>query len=152
QVAMSHLLRAAGYEVRTYANAGEFLLAHCEDTPGCILLDVRMPGPSGLDLQRALAAKAKPWPIIFLSGYTDIPATVRAIKAGAADFLAKPVKSKVLLNAIQSAIDDDAKSRAGREKLRKWCASYQKLTSRELQVFERVVAGKMNKVIAGELG
>src|SRR5262249_51213726 len=91
-------------------------------------------------------------PIIFLSGYTDIPATVRAIKAGAADFLAKPVKSKVLLNAIQSAIEDDAKSRAGREKLRKWCASYQKLTSRELQVFERVVAGKMNKVIAGELG
>ncbi|MGH7936644.1 MAG: response regulator transcription factor, partial [Chthoniobacterales bacterium] len=111
QKAVSRLLRAAGYEVRSYANAGAFLLAHLDETPGCILLDLRMPGPSGLDLQEALALRPQPLPIIFLSGNADIPTSVRAMKAGATDFLTKPVERKPLLGAIQNALARDARKR-----------------------------------------
>jgi FixJ family two-component response regulator len=149
---ISNLLRAAGYVVRTYNSVGEFLLAGFDETPGCILLDVRLPGPSGLDLQRALTAGSKPLPIIFLSGYPDIPAAVQAIRAGAVDFLTKPVDGELLLSVIRRALTDDAKSRGIREQLKEWCTRYENLSPRELQVFERVVAGKMNKVIASELG
>jgi len=131
QLAMSQLLRAAGYDVRSYASAGEFLVAEFDETPGCILLDICMPGPNGLELQRALAVRTTPLPIIFLSGYGDIPTTVRAIKAGAVDFLTKPVKGEVLLRSIQMALADEGKGRDVREQLRKWCAGYESLTSRE---------------------
>jgi len=152
QVAIARLLRATHYEVRTYANAGDFLLRLPDDAPGCILLDLRMPGPTGLALQQALASRPDTLPIIFLSGHADVPATVQAMKAGAVDFLTKPVKREVLLHAIERALAQDAESRAARERLNAWRARYNSLTPRETEVLERIVSGRMNKEIAGELG
>jgi FixJ family two-component response regulator len=151
RVAIARLLRAVNYEVRTYANAGDFLLRQGDDAPGCILLDLRMPGPSGLALQEALANRPEQLPIIFLSGHGDIRATVRAMQAGAIDFLTKPVQRKDLLGAIDKALARDAENRVIRERLGKWRARFGALTPFELQVFERVVAGRMNKEIAAEL-
>jgi FixJ family two-component response regulator len=150
--AVSRLLRIAGYEVETYASAGDFLLAPQRDRPGCILLDIQMPGPSGLDLQKALTMQPQGPPIIFLTGHGDIPASVRAMKEGAIDFLTKPVEREALLNAIQSALEKDAQNRRIRDQLRDWRACYEALTGREREVFEGVVAGKLNKQIAAELG
>jgi FixJ family two-component response regulator len=152
QTAISRLLRAFGYAVRGYTNAGDFLLAEIDDAPGCILLDVRLPGPSGLDLQRALASRPNPLPIIFLSGYGDIPSSVQAIKAGAMDFLTKPVQRETLLKAIQNALARGIENRVLHDQLRNYRACYNTLTKREAEVFSRVVAGKMNKEIASELG
>ena len=152
QTAMSRLLRASGYEVRTYSSAGDFLLSHHDSTPGCILLDMRMPGPSGLDLQDALARQTDPLPIIFLTGHGDIASSVRAIKAGAVDFLTKPVDRQALLNAVRNALARDQENRVARAALKNWRANYDALTKRERQVFEGVVAGKLNKEIAAELG
>jgi FixJ family two-component response regulator len=137
RTAVMRLLRAAGYEVRGYPSAGEFMLARIEDAPGCVVLDVRMPGSSGLDLQAAFDSL----PIIFLTGHGDIPMSVRAMKAGAVDFLAKPVKREDLLNAIQHALARDAEVRT----------RFESLTPREREVFACVVAGKINKQIAAEL-
>jgi FixJ family two-component response regulator len=152
QTAISRLLRASGFEVRTYSNAGDFLLSRDDSTRGCILLDVRMPGPSGLDLQEALARQTDPLPIIFLTGHGDIRSSVRAIKAGAVDFLTKPVDREALLNAVKNALARDRENRAAQAELRSWRANYAALTLRERQVFEGVVAGKLNKEIAAELG
>lgn len=152
QTAMSRLLRAAGYETRIYTHANDFLLAPFDEAPGCLLLDIRMPGLNGLDLQEAVAARTEPLPIIFLSGFGDVPTTVRAIKAGAVDFLTKPVQREALLNAVQNALARDRQGRVMREQLRNWHVRYKTLTARELEVFERVIAGKMNKEIAGDLG
>jgi FixJ family two-component response regulator len=152
RTALVRLLRAANYEVRTYANAGDFLLRPPEAAPGCILLDVRMPGPSGLTLQEALAAQPEPLPVIFLSGHGDVPTAVRAMKSGAVDFLTKPVERKALLEAIERALARDAQARAARQRLRAWRNRYNGLTAREVEIFERVVSGKMNKEIADELG
>jgi len=152
QVAIARLLRATHYEVRTYGSAGDFLLRPPQDAPGCILLDLRLPGPSGLALQEALASRPDTLPIIFLSGHADVPATVQAMKAGAVDFLTKPVKREALLDAIQRALARDGKARAARERLNAWRERYISLTPREIEVLERVVSGKMNKEIAGELG
>ena len=152
RTALARLLRASDYEVLTYANAGDFLLRPPEAAPGCILLDVRMPGPSGLTLQEALAAQPEPLPVIFLSGHGDVPTAVRAMKSGAVDFLTKPVERKALLEAIESALARDAEARAARERLRVWRNRYNGLTAREAEIFERVVSGKMNKEIADELG
>jgi FixJ family two-component response regulator len=151
QVAIGRLLKAAGYEVRSYTDVGNFLLTSFDETPGCILLDVRMPGVSGLDLQEALALRTDTLPVIFLSGYGDVPSTVRAMKAGAIDFLTKPVQRELLLNAIHNALASDARERVLREQLKNWRTCYASLTERELEVFNRVIAGKMNKEIAGEL-
>ena len=117
QAAVSRLLRAAGYEVRCYASAGEFLVAAFDDRPGCVLLDVRMPGPSGLELQDALARMTWHRPIIFMSGYSDIPTTVQAIQAGAVDFLAKPIPRDTLLGAVRNALMREAEERIDRERL-----------------------------------
>jgi FixJ family two-component response regulator len=152
QTAVCRLLRASGYEVRTYSNAGDFLLGRRDSTAGCILLDVRMPGPSGLDLQEALARQTDPLPIIFLTGHGDIASSVRAIKAGAVDFLTKPVDRHALLNAVKNAIARDQENRLARAELRNRRANYEALTTRERQVLEGVVAGKLNKEIAAELG
>jgi FixJ family two-component response regulator len=138
--------------VRCYSSAGEFLVAAFDDRPGCMLLDVRMPGPSGLDMQDALARMAWRGPIIFMSGYSDIPTTVRAIKAGAVDFLAKPVPRDTLLGAVRNALARAAEERSERERLGIWRARLETLSPRELEVLERVVSGKLNKVIAAELG
>jgi FixJ family two-component response regulator len=152
RTAVARLLRAAGYAVRAYASAGEFLLDRQPNDPGCIVLDIRMPGPSGLDLQEAFAKSGDSIPIVFLSGHGDIPTSVRAIKAGAVDFLTKPVEKKPLLSAVEAALARDEKNRSDRTKLTDFGARYASLTPRESAVFSRVTAGKLNKQIAVELG
>jgi FixJ family two-component response regulator len=151
RTAVARLVRAAGYEVRMYASAGDFLLQRHDDVPGCILLDVRMPGPTGLQLQEALAAQ-QGLPVIFLSAHGDIAMTVRAMKAGAVDFLTKPVERKALLEAISQALNREVRARASREHLAALQARHGTLSSRERAVFERVVSGKPNKQIAAEIG
>jgi RNA polymerase sigma factor (sigma-70 family) len=151
--AVTRLLRAAGYDVRDYASAGDFALAGRDnDRRGCVLLDVRMPGPSGLDLQEALAKEEEPLPIIFLTAYGDVPTSVRAMKAGAVDFLTKPIKRDVLLSAVRAALARDLRSHTSREQLRDLRTRFAKLTPREREVFDLVVAGRLNKQIAAELG
>jgi FixJ family two-component response regulator len=153
RTAVVRLLQAAGHQARGYASAGEFLLGRLDrDTPGCVVLDVRMPGPSGLDLQEALARAEAHLPIVFLSGYGDIPMSVRAIKAGASDFLTKPVNWDTLLDAVRTALARDAETRASQARMDALRARYQTLTPREREVFAGVVAGKLNKQIAAELG
>jgi FixJ family two-component response regulator len=149
--ALSRLLNAAGYEVRAYPSAGAFALAPRESRRGCILLDLQMPGPSGLDLQEVLTREEDPLPIIFLTGHGSIPQSVRAMKAGAVDFLTKPVESELLLGAIRTALARDQAWQASHEQVRELRARFETLTPREREVFRLVVAGKLNKQIAGEL-
>lgn len=151
RTAVSRLLRAAGYEVHTYASAGEFALARTPDLHGCVLLDVRMPGPSGLDLQVSLA-RGEGLPVIFLTGHGDIPMSVQAMKAGAVDFLTKPVQRADLLAAVKTALAKDAQSRVERASQHLCREHFESLTPREREVFERVTAGQPNKQIAYELG
>src|SRR5262245_55337349 len=125
---LCRLLEAVGYETRSYASAGDFLLHDPSDAPGCVLLDVKMPGPSGLELQQALANRREPLPVVFLSGHGDIPTSVQALKAGAVDFLTKPVKRDTLLTAVEGALAQNAASRAEREELRALQARYETLT------------------------
>jgi FixJ family two-component response regulator len=152
RTAVSRLLRAAKYEVRGYASAAEFLDSDPCTEPGCILLDLKMPGASGLDLQQSLERMEERLPIIFLTGYGDIPASVRAMRAGAVDFLTKPVRREKLLPAVQNALALDAKERAARAVLRELRARYETLTPREREVFAHVIGGKLNKQIAFDLG
>jgi RNA polymerase sigma factor (sigma-70 family) len=151
--AVTRLLRVAGYDVRAYASAGDFALASREKTRrGCVLLDVRMPGPSGLDLQEALAREDEPLPIIFLTAHGDIPTSVRAMKAGAVDFLTKPINRDMLLSAVRNALARDLRLHTSHEQRRDLRMRFAKLTPREREVFELVVAGRLNKQIAAELG
>jgi FixJ family two-component response regulator len=152
RTAVTRLLRAAKYDVRGYASASEFLASDPYAEPGCILLDLRMPGASGFDLQQSLAAMEERLPIIFLTGHGDIPASVRAMKAGAVDFLTKPVRREALLHAVQNALGVDAKGRATRAALRELHDRYENLTPREREVLAHVVSGKLNKQIAFDLG
>lgn len=153
RTAVVRLLQAAGHEARGYSSAGEFLLGRSDrDAPGCVVLDVRMPGPSGLDLQAALGRLAVPLPIVFLTGHGDIPMSVRAMKAGAIDFLTKPVSRDALLTAVETALGRDAQTRAARARVHGLRARYDTLTPREREVFAGVVAGKLNKQIAADLG
>src|SRR5271163_3992741 len=152
RAAMIELLDAAGFRARGYASTGEFLLAPHSDEPGCLLLDVRLPGPSGLDLQAGMQRHGIDLPVIFLTGYADVPTSVRAMKAGAVDFLEKPVTRETLLEAIRRALENDALQRAAREEARQRSTRLQVLTTREREVFDRIVAGKLNKQIADELG
>ena len=150
--ALTRLLRAAGFEVQAYASAGDFALSGRDNRRGCVLLDVRMPGPSGLDLQVALAKEDEPLPVIFLTAYGDAPTIVRAMKAGADDFLTKPIKREALLNAVRAALARDIQLQTAREQLRDLRVRFAKLTLREQEVFALVVAGRLNKQIAAELG
>jgi FixJ family two-component response regulator len=152
RTAMSELLEAAGFRTRGYETTGDFLLNPPGDEPGCVLLDVRLPGPSGLDLQAGLQRHGISLPVIFLTGYADVSTSVRAMKAGAVDFLEKPVTRETLLEAIRRALDYDAKNRAVREESELHQARLNALTSREREVFDRIVVGKLNKQIADELG
>jgi FixJ family two-component response regulator len=149
---IARLLRACGYEVTLY-ESGDGLLAHPpESTPGCILLDLRMAGLGGLELQDRLVASGHALPIIFLTGHGDIPASVRAIKAGAEDFLSKPVSKETLLGAIERAVARCEKARTDRQRLDGLRGLLVTLTPREHEVFILVVRGKLNKQIAYELG
>jgi FixJ family two-component response regulator len=152
RTAVARLLRATGYEVRTYASAGDFLLTPPEPVPGCLLLDLQMPGPSGLELQQALQRQPMPLPVVFLTGRGDVSSSVRAMKAGAVDFLTKPVEPAALLKAVEAALARDRSARARREGIDDVQAHYASLTARERSVFDHVVAGEPNKQIARALG
>jgi FixJ family two-component response regulator len=151
RVALLRLLGAAGFEARGYASTGDFLLDPLPDQPGCLLLDVNLPGPSGLELQEVLRKHGCMLPVVFLTGRADVPSSVRAMKAGAVDFLQKPVQRDTLLGAIDRALAQDASLRALRDETRRLEALFASLTAREREVFDRVVAGKLNKQIADEL-
>jgi FixJ family two-component response regulator len=152
RTALLRLLGAAGFEARGYASTGDFLLRSPQDRPGCVLLDVRMPGPSGLDLQAALRRQGDPLPVVFLTGYADVATSVRAMKAGAVDFLTKPVEREALFEALQRALDRDAAQRAARVEAERLRAAFAALTPRERAVFDRIVVGQINKQIADALG
>jgi FixJ family two-component response regulator len=122
------------------------------DRPGCLLLDLRLPGPSGLELQEALLQKKIMLPIVFLTGHGNVDSSVRAMKAGAVDFLTKPVKRDVLLDAVGRALARDATQRTAREETDQLHVRFSLLTERQREVFDRIVAGKLNKQIADELG
>lgn len=149
---LCRLLETAGYETRSYASAGDFLLHDPGDAPGCVLLDIRMPGPSGLELQETLAKREEAMPVIFLTGHADVPNTIRALKAGASDFLTKPVEHVTLLAAVDKALAQNAARRGELQALRELRARYAALTPREREVLSHVVAGKLNKQIAADLG
>jgi len=150
---MGRLLRTCGYEVALYESAKQLLDQWPDESaPGCILLDVQIPGLSGPELQDALAARGSTLPIVFLTGHGDIPTSVQAIKAGAEDFLTKPVAKERLLDAIERALMRAQSIREQHNRLSALRTLVAKLTPREREVFERVVRGKLNKEIAHELG
>jgi FixJ family two-component response regulator len=149
--ASARLLSAAGHAVRVYASASEFL-AHLPSESGCLILDLHLPGPSGLDLQDRLATAENPLPIVFLTGYGEVPASVRAMKGGAVDFLTKPVQAPVLLEAVNRALEADAEHRAIRERRRQARARYERLTPREREVLSHLISGQLNKQVGFDLG
>jgi len=150
--ALQRLLRSVGLQVATFASAREFLHHRGADVPGCLVLDVRLPGLSGLDLQRELAAAQLDLPIIFITGYGDIPMTVQAMKAGAVEFLTKPFRDQDLLDAIQHALERDRVARVQRMELAELRERFGALTPRERDVFGLVVTGLQNKQVAAALG
>jgi FixJ family two-component response regulator len=151
--ALARLLRAAGYSTRSFASAGEFLgSGEARLSAGCIILDLKMPGLNGLELQQCLTASGCLRPIIFLTGNGDISKSVLAMKAGAINFLTKPVDDRELLAAVEEALRVDAVERAAWNNRHSVSERLNKLTRRERQVFEQVVAGRLNKQIAAELG
>jgi FixJ family two-component response regulator len=149
--ATARLLAAAGFAARTYASARDFLTAIEPGMAGCIILDVRLPDQSGLEVQTALATRAVPLPIIFVTGYGEIPDTVRAIQRGAVDFLTKPVNGDVLLDAVRRALAQDAAARGARAHERILRNRYERLTPREREVFLHLIGGQLNKQVAADL-
>lgn len=149
---LESLIKSVGLHVETFASAREFLQSRGPDAPGCLVLDVRLPGLSGLDLQSELASANIHTPIIFITGHGDIPMTVRAMKAGAVEFLTKPFREQELLDAIQQALERDRVAREQRVENEELRARYESLTPRESEVMRIVITGLLNKQIAGELG
>jgi FixJ family two-component response regulator len=145
------LIETAGFDVSSFASAEEFLRSQRPSVPACLILDVRLPRLSGLDLQKELFKAGIQIPIIFITGHGDIPMTVQAMKAGAVEFLTKPFREQELLDAIRRAIDSDRAARHERAKLEALRGRYESLTPRERKVMERVVLGMLNKQIADEL-
>jgi FixJ family two-component response regulator len=150
--ALSRVLREEGWIVETFESAEAFLARGHRQGPGCLVLDVTMPGLDGLALQRRLTEEGRTLPIVFLTGHGDIPMSVQAIKAGAADFLTKPVKSEALLSAANAAIEQDLSARRARAEIAGFEQRLATLTSREREVLAAMVKGKLNKQIAGDLG
>ena len=150
--ALENLFRSVGFAVELFAAPQEFLQSNRTDRPGCIVLDVRFPGRSGLDMQRELAEANARLPIIFITGYGDIPMSVKAMKAGAVEFLTKPFRDQDLLDAVGAALETDRTRRAGQSRLAELRTRFDTLTARERQVLSLVVSGRLNKQIAGELG
>jgi FixJ family two-component response regulator len=149
---LQDLLQSVGMEARVFKSTQEFLRAERPDAPGCLVLDVRLPGQSGLDFQRTLAASGIELPIVFISGHGDIPMTVRAMKAGAVEFLAKPFRDQDLLDAIQGGIERDRARRGDAALVAQLRERFASLTEREREIMALVVAGRQNKQIAAELG
>ena len=149
---LQDLLQSVGMEARVFKSTQEFLRAERPDAPGCLVLDVRLPGQSGLDFQRTLAASGIELPIVFISGHGDIPMTVRAMKAGAVEFLAKPFRDQDLLDAIQGGIERDRARRGDATLVAQLRERFASLTEREREIMALVVAGRQNKQIAAELG
>ena len=153
RVALARLLSSAGYAVEVFATAGEFLVrGQGRDTPGCVVLDIQMPGLSGLELQRELKVFAPPIPIVFLSGHGDISTSVHAMKEGAVDFLIKPVDGESLLSVVGQAVARNVEARERYAELRELQQRADTLTPQEHKVMAMVVRGLMNKQVAGELG
>jgi FixJ family two-component response regulator len=153
--ALLRLLGAAGYDARGHASVGDFLLHELHelpDRPGCLVLDLRMPGQSGLDLQAVLNERERSLPIVFLSGNADVASSVRAMKAGAVDFLTKPVESATLLKAIETALASEAAQRKVRNEALRVGALLSSLSTRERAVLDLIIAGSLNKQIADTLG
>ena len=149
---LTALIESVGLAVQAFGSAQEFLVAKPAEAKGCVVLDVNMPGMNGLDLQRELNAAGIPLPVIFLTGHGDIPMTVHALKAGAVHFLTKPVREDELMGAIRQALEADRKARLERAEIGKLCERLHSLSPRERQVMLLVVAGRLNKQIAHELG
>ncbi|HEY0333952.1 MAG TPA: response regulator transcription factor [Stenotrophomonas sp.] len=150
--ALDSLFRSVGLRTRVYASPAELAGEALPDVPGCLILDVRLPGISGLEFQRQLAEQGQLRPIIIMTGHGDIPMSVRAMKAGAVDFLAKPFREQDMLDAVTAAIERDQRRRtesASRDQVR---AHYETLTPREREIFAHVVSGRMNKQIASDVG
>ena len=150
--ALESLVRSAGYKVETFASAQDFLASSRPDAPSCLVLDVRLPGLSGLDLQNRIAGANREIPIVFITGHGDVPTSVRAMKAGAIEFLMKPFPDRDLLDAIEQAIKRDQSARQQQAQIEDLCNRYATLTPRERQVMEMVVSGLLNKQVAAELG
>jgi FixJ family two-component response regulator len=148
---LERLIRSVGWKVETFASAQEFLARPRTEARSCLVLDLQLPGLSGLDLQKQMAEAGLETPIVFLTGHGDIPASVKAMKAGAVEFLTKPVDEQDLLKAIQEAIERDRRTRQQHAGLRELRERYQSLTAREQEVMQQVVGGLLNKQIAAEL-
>jgi len=148
---LERVLKSGGFAVRTFPSPEDFL-ARRPAGPGCVVLDMAMPGLSGLELQKALAHSGDPCPVVFLSGQSDIPATVEAMKAGAVDFLTKPVERGKLLESVRAALARDVVDRAARERSDAVAVQVASLTAREREVLELVAEGLLNKQIAARLG
>jgi FixJ family two-component response regulator len=150
--ALSELMLSAGFEAASFSSTKALLETSALDKPGCLVLDVRMPGSSGLDLQRHLTTSGNPKPIIFLTAHGDIPMTVQAMKAGAVDFLTKPVRDQALLDAVNAAVRLDAARRAEAARIEGYVERLQTLTPREREIMCEVARGRLNKQIAFDLG
>ena len=150
--ALTTLLKVSGYEVRAFLSAEAFLAEHDPGVPGCAIFDVSMPKLDGLELLAALREKELDRPVIFITGVGDIPTNVQAMKTGAVDFITKPLDSKQLLAAIELAVDRDSEARKVHDDLKLIDSRFSTLSRRELEVMRHVIAGKMNKQIAYELG
>ena len=148
---LQSLIRSAGWRVETFVSAREFLGRLGTEVPSCLILDLQLPGLSGLDLQERMAEVGLEIPIVFLTGHGDIPASVQAMKAGAVEFLTKPLDEQKLLQAIQEAIERDRRTRQQHAEIRELRERYESLTAREQQVMQEVVSGLLNKQIAAEL-
>ena len=148
---MERLIRSLGWQAETFASAQEFLDRPRTEAPSCLVLDLQLPGLSGLDLQKRMADAGLETPIVFLTGHGDIPASVKAMKAGAVEFLTKPVNEEDLLTAIQEAIERDRRTREEHADKRELQRRYESLTAREQGVMAQVISGLLNKQIAAEL-
>lgn len=149
---LKNLIRSVGLRAETFASAQDFLRSTRPDAPSCLVLDVRLPGLSGLDLQKRMAEVEVAIPIVFISGHGDIPMSVQAMKAGAVEFLTKPFREQELLDAIQQALERDRNAREQRAETAELRSRYRLLTPREREVMALVVTGLLNKQVAGELG
>jgi FixJ family two-component response regulator len=149
--ATTRLLEAGGYKVATYNSARDFLTRADQAIEGCVILDMRLPDQSGLDLQSALASQGVQLPVIFMTGFGLIPDTVQAMRRGAVDFLTKPVDAQTLLASVSRAMAQDAASRAGRAHHDQLRARYERLTPREREVFHHLISGQLNKQVAADL-